>query len=56
MFLGERFGVGFREWWGGGSPVEYKGKGGGVERVGGVGWGPANEPASQCARFVETTL
>ena len=31
-------------------------KGKGMKRVGGVGWGPAKEPASQCASFVETTL
>ena len=35
---------------GGGFPVKNKGKGGGLM---GVGWGPAKEPASQCASFVE---
>ena len=40
---------------GGGVPVKNKGKGQG-RRVRGVGWGPAKEPASQCASFVETTL
>ena len=51
------FWVGFRAVVGGGFPVEKKGseKGKGLGRVGdGVGTG--KEPASQCARFVETTL
>ena len=44
MSLGEGSGVGFRGVVGGGFPV------------GEVGWGPAKEPASQCASFVDTTL
>ena len=52
MSLGEGFGVGFRWVVGGGSPVENQGKGKGVR----VGWGPAKEPSSQCASFVETKL
>ena len=50
------FGVGFR---GAGGVVflwKMREKGKGVGRVGGVGWGQAKEPASQCASFVETTL
>ena len=31
-------------------------KGKGVGRGGGVGWGQAKEPASQCASFVDATL
>ena len=34
---------------GGWVPLENEGKGGG-------GWGPAKEPESQCASFVETAL
>ena len=47
--LGEGFRVWFRWVVGGRLPLENKGKGG-VGR--GVGWGPAKEPASQCASFV----
>ena len=56
LSLKEGFGVGFRGVVGGGFPVEDEGKGEGVGSVGGVGWGPAKELASQCASFVETTL
>ena len=40
----------------GGFPLENEGKGEGGREGGGVGWGQAKEPASQCASFVETTL
>ena len=48
MCLGEGFGVGFRQVGGGGFPVGNEEKGRGWARWG-VGWGLANEPASQCA-------
>ena len=49
MSLGEGFRFGFRGVAGVVFLWKIRQKGKGVGRVGGVGWGQAKEPASQCA-------
>ena len=56
MSLAKGFGVWFGWVVGGGFPLDNQGKGEGGGEGGRVVWGPAKEPASQCASFVETTL